>query len=129
MKPFFSIIIPLYNKSEYVTETIKSALNQSFNDFEIIVANDGSTDNSEEVVQALAKKDTRIRYIYQDNKGLPGARNTGIQNAKGIYLQFLDSDDLLQSRKLERQKPAIDFDFYDLTDKWLPSKTTAETKN
>lgn len=103
-----SVIVPCYNYGHFIAETIQSLQAQSYTNWECIVVNDGSTDNSEEVVQALAKEDARIRYIYQENKGLPGARNTGIQNAKGNYLQFLDSDDLLQKRKLELQVKAFE---------------------
>lgn len=91
-KPFFSVVIPLYNKQSYVKETIESALAQTFEDFEIVVVNDGSTDESAEVVSAI--KDDRIRLIHQDNAGVSVARNRGIKEANAKYVAFLDADDL-----------------------------------
>jgi len=110
-----SIIVPCYNYGRYVGETLDSLLAQTFLEWECLVVDDGSKDNSREVVQAYAKKDDRIKYIYQENKGLPGARNTGIQAAQGLYIQFLDADDILESEKLKEQvsyfesHPEIDF--------------------
>lgn len=88
-----SIIIPLYNKETVIAATISSVLNQSFSDFEVVVVNDGSTDKSADIVRNL--HDERIRLISQQNKGISGARNRGIQEAKGEWILFLDADDLL----------------------------------
>lgn len=85
-----SVIIPNYNQSQYVGSAINSVLNQTYTYYEIIVVDDGSTDNSREV---LSKFDNKIRYIWQENKGLAGARNTGIQAARGEYIGLLDADD------------------------------------
>jgi len=110
-----SIIVPCYNYGRYVGETLDSLLAQTFLEWECIVVDDGSKDNSGEVVQAYAKKDDRIQYIYQDNKGLPGARNTGIKMASGKYIMVLDADDLIQPNKIAAQvsqfeaHPALDF--------------------
>lgn len=87
----FSIIVPLYNKEKYIFRAIHSALNQSFKNFEIIIVNDGSTDNSLNVVKEI--KDYRIRIINQKNLGASNARNTGIKKAKAPYIAFLDADD------------------------------------
>lgn len=87
----FSIIVPLYNKEKYIARAIYSALNQSFKNFEIIVVNDGSTDNSLNVIKKI--KDARIRIINQKNLGASNARNTGIKKAKAPYIAFLDADD------------------------------------
>ncbi len=103
MNPLVSVIVPCYNYARFVPATIRSLQAQNFQDWECIVVNDGSKDNSEEVVKKLAAEEPRIKYVYQENKGLPGARNTGIEHARGKYLQFLDADDLLQVRKLELQ--------------------------
>ena len=97
--PFFSIIIPTYNRSSVLTNAIKSVLQQRFTDFEIIVVDDGSVDGTKEVVASLP--DDCIRYFYQNNQGVCLARNTGAQNAKGDYLIFLDSDDFVEQHWLE----------------------------
>ncbi len=91
-KPFFSVVIPLYNKQNYVKETINSVLEQSFQDFEIVVVDDGSTDNSVNAVQGI--EDSRIRIIRQKNAGVSVARNTGIKEARAGYIAFLDADDI-----------------------------------
>ena len=89
--PKFSVIIPLYNKEKFVAKTINSVLDQTFTDFEIIVINDGSTDNSEQAV--LNYTDWRIHYFATNNKGASAARNLGIEKAVGDYICFLDADD------------------------------------
>jgi len=98
-KLIFSIIIPLYNKEKYISRAIYSALNQSFKNFEIIIVNDGSTDNSLHVVKKI--KDPRIKIINQKNLGASNARNTGIKKAGGEYIAFLDADDEYMSCFLE----------------------------
>lgn len=99
MTPYFSIIIPLYNKEDFIADTIKSVLNQTFTDFEIIVVNDGSTDNSLKELQSI--KDHRIITIQQKNQGVSIARNNGIKNAKGDYITLLDADDEWKPNHLE----------------------------
>ena len=97
-----SIIIPVYNVSRYLSKCLDSILNQdiAYKDYEIIVVNDGSTDNSGEIAQEYANKYSNIRLISQDNQGLSGARNTGISVARGEYIQFVDSDDFLEPNML-----------------------------
>lgn len=95
-----SIIIPTYNTAKYVTEAIDSALAQTYKDYEIIVIDDGSTDNTEEVLQPYMD---RIRYIKKENGGPASARNLGIKEAQGEFLAFLDADDLWLADKLEWQ--------------------------
>jgi len=91
--PLFSVIIPLYNKSKHIEATLKSVTIQTFTDFEVIVVNDVSTDDSLMIAQTV--KDDRIRIInHSVNKGLSASRNTGIQNAKSDFIAFLDADDL-----------------------------------
>jgi glycosyltransferase involved in cell wall biosynthesis len=97
--PFFSIVIPLFNKEKYIKETLRSVLNQSFTDFEIIVINDGSTDNSLNMVNFFTDK--RISIIDQENKGLCASRNVGIKKANGKFIAFLDADDLWMEDYLE----------------------------
>ncbi len=89
--PAVSVVIPAYNHAKFLKGTIQSALAQTWRNYEIIVVDDGSTDNTRDVVASFS--DPRIRYIFQDNQGLSGARNTGIRAAGGEYLAFLDSDD------------------------------------
>lgn len=91
-RPFFSVVIPLYNKQNYIKETIKSVLNQTFQDFEIVIVNDGSKDDSVKVVESI--QDDRIKLLHQKNSGVSVARNKGIKEAKADYVAFLDADDL-----------------------------------
>lgn len=90
-----SIIIPVYNAEKYINRCIKSIVNQSYQELEIIVVNDGSTDNSLSICTTLAMQDNRIKVISQENGGVSKARNTGIRFAKGEYVMFLDSDDYM----------------------------------
>lgn len=87
----YSVVIPLYNKQQYIRNTLESVLNQTFQDYEILVIDDGSTDNS--LQEAKKVQSDRIRIISQENQGVAVARNTGIENAAGEYISFLDADD------------------------------------
>jgi len=102
MSKLVSIIIPTYNYAQYVREAVDSAVAQTYRPIEIIVVDDGSTDNTREVLSDYIGTN-KINYIYQDNKGLAGARNTGIRASKGEYVCFLDSDDLINEKKSEVQ--------------------------
>ncbi len=104
-KPLVSIIIPTFNAGKYIKATIESILNQSFRDFEIIVVDDGSTDD---IVNLLKKYGSQIRYFYQKNSGPAVARNRAIFEAQGQYLAFCDSDDIWESNKLEKQMKVIE---------------------
>lgn len=88
---FFSVIIPVYNKEKFVEKTLKSVLGQTFSDFEILIVNDGSTDQSESIISGF--DDQRIHYFFKENEGVSVARNFGIQKASSDYLCFLDADD------------------------------------
>jgi glycosyltransferase involved in cell wall biosynthesis len=102
--PEVSVIIPTYNRAHLIGRAILSVLRQSYQDFEIIVLDDCSTDNTEELIDEMKKKDKRIRYIrHEKNKGPAVARNSGIKNAKGEYIAFQDSDDEWLPEKLEKQ--------------------------
>ncbi|MFD1063344.1 glycosyltransferase family 2 protein [Winogradskyella litorisediminis] len=105
MPPFFSVIIPLYNKEKYISETLESVLNQSFEDFEIIVVNDGSTDNSE--AEVLKFKDKRIKLIKQKNQGLSHTRNNAIKFSEGKYMAFIDADDTWKPNHLKQLNQLI----------------------
>ncbi|MGO9687474.1 MAG: glycosyltransferase family 2 protein, partial [Syntrophobacteraceae bacterium] len=88
--PLVSVVIPTYNRERFVDKAINSVLSQSFNDYEIIVVDDGSTD---ETPRVLASYKDRVKYIYQKNSGVSSARNAGIREARGEWVAFLDSDD------------------------------------
>ena len=96
-----SIIIPVYNVEAYLTECLDSVVNQTFRDMEIILVDDGSTDNSPEIMQAFAEKDSRIKIITQPNRGVSAARNTGLRAASGEYILFVDSDDTILPETVE----------------------------
>lgn len=96
-----SVIIPVYNVEEYIADTVRSVLEQTYSNFEVLIVDDGSPDRSVEICEAKFD-DPRIRIIRQKNRGLAGARNTGIRHANGEYLAFLDSDDLWHPEKLAK---------------------------
>jgi glycosyltransferase involved in cell wall biosynthesis len=96
-----SVIIPCYNQAQYLDETLQSVLNQTYKNWECLIINDGSLDYTEEIAKKWAEKDARFVYLKKDNGGLSSARNLGLKNAKGNYIQFLDSDDYISSTKFE----------------------------
>lgn len=95
--PKISIIIPVYNTEKFLPLCIDSILSQSYSDFELLLVNDGSIDNSGSICDEYAEKDSRIRVFHQENKGVSRARNVGLSNAKGKWIFFCDSDDHLSS--------------------------------
>lgn len=101
IEPLVSIIIPCYNYAHFLPECFENLKNQSFTNWECLVIDNSSTDNSKEVIQSFATLDNRIKYLYQPIKGPSAARNLGIKEAKGEFVQFLDSDDLLEVNKLK----------------------------
>ena len=105
---FFSIIIPTYNRADLLPETIRSVQNQTFMDWECIVVDDGSTDNTRQIVEEIIKSDSRIKYIYQENAERSAARNNGIRNSSGDYICFLDSDDHFLNNHLQELKNVIE---------------------
>ena len=109
-----SVIVPIYNAEKFLHYCIDSILNQSFVDFEILLVNDGSTDNSGKISDKYAEKDTRVKVIHKQNGGVSSARNAGIEAAQGEYICFVDSDDYLESNYLkeliETTKKYPDFD-------------------
>ena len=104
--PRISVILPIYNRGDYIAEAIESVIVQTFTDFEIIVIDDGSTDGTAGVIKSFS--DSRIRYIYQSNCGRSNARNQAFSVANGQYIAFLDSDDLYLPNKLELQVRYLD---------------------
>ena len=101
-----SVVIPAYNAMAYLPQTVANVLEQTYTDFEVIVVNDGSTDNIEEWIVQIS--DLRVKLVSQTNLGLAGARNTGIRESQGEYLAFLDADDLWESTKLAKQVRVLD---------------------
>ena len=102
MQSLVSVVIPTHNDAEYVKDAITSALNQSYSNVEIVVVDDGSSDNTREVLKPYILNGS-IKYIFQKNKGLSGARNTAIRASKGDFIALLDADDLFLPQKIERQ--------------------------
>jgi glycosyltransferase involved in cell wall biosynthesis len=103
--PKVSVIIPVYNGEKYILSSIKSAINQSYKNIEVIVVDDGSTDSTAEIVKGIRKLSNRekIKYIYQDNKGAASARNHAIRKSEGQYIALLDHDDIWERDKIEMQ--------------------------
>jgi glycosyltransferase involved in cell wall biosynthesis len=99
MNPFFTIVTPSFNRGIVLPNAVRSVLLQTFHDFELIIVDDGSTDNTKKHVSAF--QDERIQYVYQPNSGVCIARNTGIQASKGKYITFLDSDDVVEPNWLQ----------------------------
>jgi glycosyltransferase involved in cell wall biosynthesis len=104
-QPFFSVIIPTYNRLSLCIETLESALAQSFDDYEVIIIDDGSTDGTREHFSTITEP--KLTYVYQENSGVSTARNHGIKKARGEYICYLDSDDLWKQDKLFKMHDVI----------------------
>ncbi len=102
-----SVIIPVYNVEKYLSQCLESVIHQTYKNLEIIIVNDGSKDGSIDICNEYIKKDKRIKYVYQKNMGLSAARNTGIKNATGDYIHFIDSDDFIPLNYYEKMVNAI----------------------
>lgn len=100
--PTVSVIVPVYNTREFLSECVESILGQSFGDFELLLVDDGSIDGSREMADGFATADRRVRTMHMRNHGVSAARNAGIEAARGRWLAFVDSDDALHPRALER---------------------------
>ncbi|UPS43595.1 glycosyltransferase family 2 protein [Prevotella sp. E15-22] len=116
--PKVSVILPVYNVAPYLDEALKSLENQTLKDIEIIAVNDGSTDNSEEILKKHQETDQRIRYFNQENRGQSAARNLAMKYAKGEYIYFMDSDDVIDIEALQicynhAKTTNADFIFFD----------------
>lgn len=99
--PVISIVVPIYNVEEYLKKSLLSVKEQTYRNFEAILVNDGATDSSAQIATEFVSEDNRFRLIHQENKGLSGARNTGLKEADGDYVFYLDSDDILVQDALE----------------------------
>ncbi len=103
--PLISVIIPTYNRASLIKRSAESVLNQTYTNLELIIVDDGSTDNTKEVIDSI--NDERVIYVKQENKGCCAARNNGINLARGKYIAFQDSDDVWHTNKLEKQIKAL----------------------
>ena len=101
-RPLLSIIVPVYNVEKYIERCIKSILNQSFTNFELILVDDGSLDNCGIICDNYKKKDSRIRVIHKKNGGLSDARNAGIKIANGKYIIRMDADDIAMKNRIKK---------------------------
>ncbi len=107
MSSLVSIIVPCYCQAHFLSESLQSVLDQTYMDWECIIVNDGSPDNTAIVAQEWCAKDARFRYVYQENAGLSSARNTGIKHSKGEFILPLDSDDVLHIDYLNKTVPVL----------------------
>lgn len=106
-KPEVSVIVPVYNNEKYLRRCIDSILTQSYRNFELILVNDGSTDNSGMICETYAKTHKNVVSVYQENAGVSAARNNGIKNSCGEYITFIDSDDFVEKHHLESMISAL----------------------
>jgi glycosyltransferase involved in cell wall biosynthesis len=106
-KPLISVIVPAYNAEATLRECVESILHQSFDDFEVIIVNDGSTDSTSKLAAEIASEDRRVQVVDQDNLGVSAARNRGLQTARGYYVCVLDADDIWVPDKLDSQLAAL----------------------
>ena len=107
-KKKLSIIIPVFNVEEYLPKCIESVVNQTYDNLEILLINDGSTDNSGVICDNFAHKDERVKVVHKENGGLSAARNLGLSLATGHYIAFLDSDDYIDSEMYETLVDALE---------------------
>ncbi len=105
--PLVSVIIPAYNAQSYITDTLQSVISQTYQDIEILVVDDGSTDRTSEIVQSFARKDHRIIFLQQDNAGVAAARNLAIEKSRGEYIAPIDADDIWFPQKIAKQVECI----------------------
>src|SRR5690554_2414188 len=109
-QPLISIIVPCYNVGVFIKKSLQSIYLQTYTNWECILVDDGSKDQTKNEIDVWLKRDSRFKYIYQDNQGLSGARNTGLQKAEGEFVYFFDSDDLLDVITLENLLSLVEND-------------------
>ena len=117
--PLISVILPVYNAEKYLSEAIDSILNQTFTDFEFIIINDGSTDNSSSILQSYQTQDSRIRLFSRENKGIVMTMNEGIDLARGEWLARMDADDIAMPSRFERQLQHLKETSADICGAWI----------
>lgn len=108
-----SIVVPAYNAEKYIADTINSVLNQTYKDWELIIVDDGSKDNTASIVKQFCEKDPRIHYHYKANSGVSDTRNVGMNMAKGEYIALLDADDFFEKENLEEKIRFLDNNEFD----------------
>lgn len=108
MEELITIIVPIYNSEKYIERCIKSLINQTYKNTEIILVDDGSKDNSLKICKEYAKQNLRIKIIHKDNEGVSSARNKGIKNSNGKYILFIDADDYIEANALEELSKIIE---------------------
>src|SRR2546423_1634887 len=106
--PVVSVVIPTFNYGHFIGETLRSVQGQTLQQWECIVVDDGSTDNTAAVVGEISARDPRVKYLRQEKRGQQAAKNAGARRAIGQYVQFLDSDDLIEPEKLQYQAAYLD---------------------
>ena len=109
-----SVVMPVYNKEMYLDKTLKCILNQSYKNFEVIIVDDGSTDNTKKICDEYAKKDSRISVYHIENGGVSNARNTGLKYVTGEYIQFIDADDCINEDVFKKYIEILEKDKYDI---------------
>lgn len=131
--PKVSVIVPVYKVEEYIGQCIESILSQTFNDFELILVDDGSPDSSGAICDQYAQKDSRIQVIHKENGGVSSARNTGIENASGQWIYFVDSDDWVETTTLkllyeQTEKVSTDLVLHGLSNDYIYKNQIAKNK-
>lgn len=114
MSALVSIIIPIYNLEDYIENCLNSVVNQTYRELEILCIDDGSTDKSAEKIKAFAERDSRVKYLYQENAGVSAARNKGLDEATGEYVMFVDGDDYIHFQAVEILLKEITQSGYDM---------------
>ncbi|MCA5004114.1 glycosyltransferase family 2 protein [Sphingobacterium bovistauri] len=99
--PLISVIVPCYNQGQYLDDCLQSVMDQTYTNWECIIVNDGSPDDTESVAKKWVSRDSRFKYLYKENGGLSSARNAGLSLVKGEWIQFLDCDDVIKEKKIE----------------------------
>ena len=113
-----SVIVPVYNVEKYLEECLDSIQCQTYKNIEVLLVNDGSTDNSEEICERFCRQDSRFHLINQENKGLSGARNRGMSESKGEFITFVDSDDVIKEDMLEQLMEQVTSEEIDIVECW-----------
>lgn len=113
--PLISVIMPVYNREEFVGEAIESILHQTYENFELIIADDGSTDGTAPIIHEYARSDRRIRPVFIRHRGIPKTLNTAIEAARGLYIAFADADDVSLPERLIRQSEWMDENRIDIS--------------
>ena len=118
LEKLISVIVPVYNVEEYLDECLDSIQSQTYKNIEVILVNDGSTDNSQEICERYCQQDPRFHLINQENRGLSGARNRGIQESTAEFITFVDSDDVIKEDMLEQLMKPMTLENIDIVECW-----------